>query len=434
LKKASFFPNQARAEQLMLKTYNIDLPKSVSMSSSASTVDDISLIDNHDDDSASATAAVACVGNDDEDDDASAIADISDNGTVDYDEDEADDYDDDAVACDKDGHFVSTAPDILPGGKSLPLGYIFRNQKDVLEGPSNRRQIYNIKARTQSKGQVIPKANFADQVSALEEPQHTMRFMKLIVRHYKKVPFVILYTEEQISDIKRFCCPPVTVESTVLGFDKTFSLSNVDVTVSAYKCLAVKRRSTNDHLIFCGLLLLPQAPRLTCTRHLRQNFSHTLADKVGLPKQERQRFITKIFGDNGIIAHGTDHMDIASTLQHMAESTGNRFVQKLIELMSPLLVENAKGLERPGLHFASPLWTNNNCESLNHCLKQALSWRSLKLVELVQKLHSIIKTQHREVQQAICGVGEFVLLMNTRGLVNPKMCGIPTLENNKNDT
>ncbi|GFO05746.1 hypothetical protein PoB_003225100 [Plakobranchus ocellatus] len=47
--------------------------------------------DNHDDDSASATAAVAYVGNDDEDDDTAAAADMSDNGSVDYDEDEADD-------------------------------------------------------------------------------------------------------------------------------------------------------------------------------------------------------------------------------------------------------------------------------------------------------------------------------------------------------
>ncbi|GFO30783.1 hypothetical protein PoB_005728800 [Plakobranchus ocellatus] len=322
-------------------------------------------------------------------------------------------------------------------------------------GYEKRHQIYNIKARTQTKGQVIPKANFADQVSALEDLQHTMPFVKLIARQYKKVPSVNLYTAEQISDMQRFFCPPVTAESTVLGFDKTFNLSNVHVTVSVYKCLAEKRRSTNDHLFFVVLyyfiatvtgtrvflflhysfgqlmdcpqvpilgsddekslklamaLAFPQAPRLTCTRHLRQNFCHTHADKVGLPKQERQRFITQIFGDNGIIAHGTDHMDIADRLQHMAESTENRSVQKLIELMSPLLVENAKGLVRPGLHFASPLWMNNNCDSLNHCLKQTLSWRSLKLVELVQKLHSIIKTQHGEVQRAICGVGEFVLV------------------------
>ncbi|GFO36292.1 hypothetical protein PoB_006279700 [Plakobranchus ocellatus] len=51
-------------------------------------------------------------------------------------------------------------------------------------------------------------------------------------------------------------------------------------------------------------LAFPQAARLTCTRHLRQNFSHTLADKVGLPSHERKRFITQIVGDNGIIAHG----------------------------------------------------------------------------------------------------------------------------------
>ncbi|GFN83180.1 hypothetical protein PoB_000968600 [Plakobranchus ocellatus] len=83
----------------------------------------------HDDDSASATAAVACVGNDDEDDDTAAVADISDNGTVDYDEDEADDYDNDAV--DKDGHFVSTEPDILSGGKSLPLGRFLETEKVI---------------------------------------------------------------------------------------------------------------------------------------------------------------------------------------------------------------------------------------------------------------------------------------------------------------
>ncbi|GFN94266.1 hypothetical protein PoB_002077200 [Plakobranchus ocellatus] len=40
-------------------------------------------------------------------------------------------------------------------------------------------------------------------------------------------------------------------------------------------------------------LAFPQAARLTCTRHLKQNFSHTLADKVGLPSQERQRLLLR---------------------------------------------------------------------------------------------------------------------------------------------
>ncbi|GFO36291.1 hypothetical protein PoB_006279600 [Plakobranchus ocellatus] len=46
-----------------------------------------------------------------------------------YKVDEADDYDDDAV--DKDGHFVSTEPDILPCGKSLPLGRCLETEKVI---------------------------------------------------------------------------------------------------------------------------------------------------------------------------------------------------------------------------------------------------------------------------------------------------------------
>ena len=74
-----------------------------------------------------------------------------------------------------------------------------------------------------------------------------------------------------------------------------------------------------------------------------------------MTKQERQDIVTvsKIFGDNGIIVHAADHVDIADTLQHMTEKIENVFVQKLIQHMFPLLVENAQGFERPGLHVVS---------------------------------------------------------------------------------
>ncbi|GFO05424.1 hypothetical protein PoB_003192900 [Plakobranchus ocellatus] len=119
-------------ERYVCLLYNTRVMRSFKSFRLKSPVVDLTFVfadDNHDDDSASATAAVACVGNDDEDDDTAAVADISDNGTVDYDEDEADDYDDDAV--DKDGHFVSTEPDILLGGKPLPLGRFLETEKVI---------------------------------------------------------------------------------------------------------------------------------------------------------------------------------------------------------------------------------------------------------------------------------------------------------------
>ena len=76
--------------------------------------------------------------------------------------------------------------------------------------------------------------------------------------------------------------------------------------------------------------------------------------------------------------------------------------------------------ERTRLQVQCPLWTNNNCESLNHCLKQALSWHFVKLVEFVQKLHSIIKMQYRELQRAFCGIGEFVLVDQYKRFAVPR--------------
>ena len=93
-------------------------------------------------------------------------------------------------------------------------------------------------------------------MAALEELQYTLPFLQLIVRQSQRVPIIILYTEDQINDLKRFCCPPHAAQSTVLGIDKTFNLSDLHVTVTIYKCLSVKRLDTGAHPIFCGPLLL----------------------------------------------------------------------------------------------------------------------------------------------------------------------------------
>ena len=302
-------------------------------------------------------------------------------------------------------------------------------------------------------------------MAALEELQHTLPFLQLIVRQSQRVPIIILYTEDQINDLKRFCCPPHAAQSTVLGIDKTFNLSDLHVTVTVYKCLSVKRRDTGAHPIFCGPLLLhgnsdkdtfflflqhlsgklldcpqlpvlgsdeemalrqamalafPHTPRLVCTRHLKKNFSNALADKVGLVKQERKMIVGKVFGEHGIITRASDHQDLVDRMLHLVDSVRNDSVKKLLQRMTPLLVENALAFERTGLQVQCPLWTNNNCESLNHCLKQALSWHSVKLVELVQKLHSIIKMQYRELQRAICGIGEFLLVDEYKRFAVPR--------------
>ncbi|GFO31032.1 hypothetical protein PoB_005753700 [Plakobranchus ocellatus] len=83
-------------------------------------------------------------------------------------------------------------------------------------------------------------------IAGVENLQNSLPFIKA----------VLLYDDQQIQDILRFCCPPVTCRSTVLSFDKTFNLGQVNVTLAVYKNLSVYRRTTNKHPLFCGPMFM----------------------------------------------------------------------------------------------------------------------------------------------------------------------------------
>jgi len=75
----------------------------------------------------------------------------------------------------------------------------------------------------------------------------------------------------------------------------------------------------------------------------------------------------------------------------------------------PLLRANLKAQEMPGLQLPQRSWTNNNCESVNHVLKQAIDWKAQPLTDLVNTLHDIVKAQYRELERCLFGMGDFKL-------------------------
>lgn len=54
-------------------------------------------------------------------------------------------------------------------------------------------------------------------------------------------------------------------------------------------------------------------------------------------------------------------------------------------------------------------WMNNNCESINHLLKQTVNWKSKGLTEFAQLAHDLVIGQFKEVKRALLGTGEFRL-------------------------
>jgi len=66
-------------------------------------------------------------------------------------------------------------------------------------------------------------------------------------------PVILCYTDEQISDLKRFCStktPPFL--QTMLGVDRAFNLGPCFVTVSMYRNVSLVRKSTVNNPIFLG--------------------------------------------------------------------------------------------------------------------------------------------------------------------------------------
>lgn len=231
--------------------------------------------------------------------------------------------------------------------------------------------------------------------------------------------------------------------------DKTFNLSDLHVTDTVLKDLAVKRRDTDEHPIFGGPLFLhgnsdmstylyffqpiageisdedntlvlgsddeiamrkamqksfPNFLMLFCTRHIEQNMKLLLSDKVGMPKRERNQLLSSLFGPKGMSASATNPSEFTDPVQFLSE-TAPASVQRHIDRILPQLAQNVAALQHPCLCLKSAMWTNNNTESMNHVLKQAVDWKSLKLVPLIQKLHDLVENQYMEVNRTFYGAG-----------------------------
>lgn len=116
------------------------------------------------------------------------------------------------------------------------------NLDDPGAGPRNSKQVRNArylgKKDTRLDGMKL--TNFADNVVIVEQrAKGGHDFVRRVITGPGNVPSVILYTDQQIADIKRFCCSSSSAHSTVLSIDKTYNLGDMFVTVSCFKNLAV---------------------------------------------------------------------------------------------------------------------------------------------------------------------------------------------------
>jgi hypothetical protein len=119
--------------------------------------------------------------------------------------------------------------------------------EDSIDAPRNLKQVQNIK-QTNARKQRAPDANRknnADDVQTIMNMMNDHNFIQEIVQTKGKPPMVILYTEEQVKDVKNFCVTRKDSSmNSILGVDRTFNLGACFVTLTVFKNNHLLRRST----------------------------------------------------------------------------------------------------------------------------------------------------------------------------------------------
>ncbi|CAC5394841.1 unnamed protein product [Mytilus coruscus] len=313
--------------------------------------------------------------------------------------------------------------------------------------PRDSHQIRNI-AYNNKKQQKLTMGNIADQVVPVMGMVNKDDFVKEVfhTEGNNKPPSAICYTKEQFTDMAHFI-----KSGGILGIDRTFNLGPVFVTNFVYKNNKVVRKETGGPPIFIGPLFLhwegsflsyhtflshikahlqetinsikirvgsddeggltkaldsvfPNARRLLYTKHIKDNVSDHLKNKIGSNDKERYEILDSIFGSTGLItAQDHDEFNKKATNISVCYQNFDTYFQKLKERLYEYVLKPRNQLQHVDL------WTNNNCESINHVFKTAINWKPQSIPELFKTLHELVKLEFADLRRALYSQGNYLL-------------------------
>jgi hypothetical protein len=354
---------------------------------------------------------------------------------------------------------------------NAPPRQVYRDMKlenaEEVGVPRNSKQVRNAKylqnkALRPDSG--FSRANLADHIIQVMRMAHDSDnpFVRKVITGKGNIPSIILYTEKQITDIRRFCCPSPGSDSTVLGIDKTYNLCDMYVTVFCFKNLSVVRTGAEGggHPLFMGPILIhadssfetysdffshlrirlgevsgliigsddekaikkaiaycfPEAKSLSCVRHLKQNVADYLM-KEGVSATNRCKIISNLFGKNGLSSADSvvQFEALVKIARDLVQQYAPKYMFHLNNRIVPLMRSNFEVYSSATTFPNLKNWHNNNCESVNHILKLAIQWKPQKLLDLIEILKKEVEgTMYAEVERALIGRGDFMLCQEYR--------------------
>ena len=347
------------------------------------------------------------------------------------------------------------------------------NISTLSEVPRNRRQACNAKSHNHS-------------TSGIASNQHKDLIYDLLEQHYGSLKTYVrtvsfddsvmctLATDQQLSDIERFCCNRGSTNSSVFGIDPTFNLGDFYVTVTTYENLMLKSRLTGSHPVFIGPMFVhqrrtyetyfhfaseilkhrkalaslnaigtdgeeqlssafgtvfPGAVKLLCVVHKRDNVRAKLR-QLAVPEYLSKDILDSIFGYQlgdtffkGLV-DADDVQDFNAKLEELkpkwhaiCPDFHPWFVSHEAELFCSSMIRSVRSAA--GLGHPPRSYTTNNNESINRVLKEKVGYKKQEWPEFNSKMLELVKEQQEEYSKAVCGCGEYELCDDYKHLEVP---------------
>ena len=324
-------------------------------------------------------------------------------------------------------------------------------KKDISEQPRDQRQIYNLKKLEKSSGR-SSKSNIADDIQDIianftngKDP-----FVKKLFMNLNNPPDIIMYTSSSIDFLNAL--RQNKNSKLHICIDRTFNLSNYFLTLTTFKFPFLAKKSSRESAILIGPMLLhsrankesyihffnhlksilkenldgiilkendimfgtdqeialvkaindsfPDSHLTFCSKHLKDNLSRFLSEKIGMPLAEVVKIKNKFF--HGLLeCHDISEFTKLSIKYINECSQGKDEVYNYLDKLTKILEKHVfKKTEEPA-------WTNNNCESINFVIKSFLDWKIVRPTFLIKSLEKIVNTQINDIFRAFIGEGEY---------------------------
>ena len=283
-------------------------------------------------------------------------------------------------------------------------------------------------------------------------------------------PEVVCATEQQLTDIQRFCCNPQ--HFTVLGVDPSFNIGKFCYTLTTYRNLMVVDKVTGKHPVMIGPILFHMrklessyklltstmvnlnpnlsgllsfgtdgehnvakafsdqfifAVHMRCKKHLEDNIESAMV-RIGIPAKIRREMLLDVFGAQ---EGGTQYFGLSDAVNASDFDEKLVLVEQKWAEAHPLGLEFAEWFRRNSVgvmkdsmlrplreqcQLGSPpdFYYNNGNESMNKLYqkwcKESSGGRQLDMSEATGEMRALVAQRQMDVEDAIFGVGPYKVI------------------------